>query len=87
MNHYTKKVDAIEEAFNDFLVQRKDEGIKYGVLEKELVSLLNESQGESQDTILPQFIAVISSVCSDSHSKLLFKLLESVVNTNIATSR
>lgn len=82
-----QKVDAIEEAFNDFLVQRKDEGIKYSALEKEIIAVINDPQGESQDTVLPQLVAVISSVSSDSHSKLLFKLLESVVNANIATAR
>ena len=82
-----QKVDAIEEAFNDFLIQRKDEGTKYNTLEKELISLMNENQGESQETVLLQLIAVISGVSSDSHSKLVFKLLEKVVNTNIATSR
>ena len=82
-----QKVDAIEEAFNDFLIQRKDEGTKYNTLEKELISLMNENQGESQETVLLQLIAVISGVSSDSHSKLVFKLLENVVNTNIATSR
>ena len=49
--------------------------------------MMNDTQAESQDAILPQFVAVISGVSSDSHSKLLFTLLESVVNTNIATSR
>lgn len=76
-----------DEAFSDYLVNRKNEGTKFSSLEKELVSLLNESQGESQEVVLQQYIGVIAGVCNITHSKLLFRLLESAITNNVTTSR
>lgn len=77
----------MDEAFNDFLANRKNETTKFNSLEKELVSLLNESQGESQEVVLQHYIGVIAGVCNVSHSRLLLQLLESAITNNVTTSR
>lgn len=82
-----KKLDAVEEAFNDYLIRPKDESTKFSLLEKELGSLLNENQSESLEIVLQQLIPVIASTTNDSHSKLLFGLLESAITSNSAMSR
>lgn len=75
------------EAFNDFLVNRKNDAANISNLEKEFVTLLNESQGESQEAILQQYTSIVAGVSNITHSKLLFQLLESAVTNNVTTSR
>ena len=82
-----QKVDAVEEAFNDFLVRHEDKGARFSILEKDLASLLSEGQAESQDILLQQFVNVISTINNAAHSKLLFGLLEKLVTTNVVNSR
>ena len=82
-----QKVDAVEEAFNDFLVRHEEKGTRFNSLEKSLTSLLSEGQAESQDVVLQQFVSVISTVSNSVHSKLLFGLLENLVSNNIVNSR
>ena len=84
---YLQKVDAVEEAFNDFLVRHEDKGVRLNALEKDLSSLLSEGQTESQDILLQQFVAVVSSINNTAHSKLLFGLLEKLVTNNVVNSR
>ena len=82
-----QKVDSVEEAFNDFLVRHKDASSRLSSLEKELGTLMNEAQGDSQDAVLKQYFLIISTVNNDTHSKLLFGLLENLVSNNTAISR
>ena len=82
-----QKVDSVEVAFNDFLARHKEAGSRLSSLEKELGSLTSESQGDSQDAVLKQYISIISTINNDTHSKILYDLLENLVSNNLTISR
>lgn len=48
---------------------------------------MNDSQADSQDATLKQYITIISTINNHAHSKLLFNLLDNLVSNNLTISR
>lgn len=85
--HNVLKVEAIEEAFNCFLVHRAEkEAIKIAVWQQDLTDLFQNISPEQLDLALRQYFSVISG-CSHSHMRLLMELLENIIMTKILPAR
>lgn len=81
------KVEAIEKAFNCFLVHRPEkEATKIAVWQQELSNVFQNINPDQLDLALRQYFSVVSG-CSYSHMRLLMELLENIVMNRILPAR
>lgn len=81
------KVEAIEEAFNCFLVHRADkEAAKIAVWQQELSNVFQNINPDQLDLALRQYFGVVSG-CSHSQMGLLMELLDNIIMNKIIPPR